>query len=153
MPDAERATLVEWLERGETEVRFVAVDGDGVAVGHVQLVDPALDTSGLGAWLTAYTDLSARPLLEVARLFVHPDHTEVGAGTALLGLATAYAHARGRDCALWVLHTQKAALRLYRRQGWVELGVCTTHPAGALHVFCHRDRSSAFPSDALKSVS
>lgn len=58
----------------------------------------------------------------VARLFVHPAARGSGAGPALLEAAWSHAHDRGMRAVLDVVGTNRQAVRLYRRLGWMEIG-------------------------------
>jgi ribosomal protein S18 acetylase RimI-like enzyme len=58
----------------------------------------------------------------VARLLVDPDARRQGVGRALLRTAEAEAVAQGRAAVLEVLESSHAAIVLYRRAGWIELG-------------------------------
>jgi cystathionine gamma-synthase len=124
-PDA----IAEWLERYPASVRLVA-KVDEVEVGHVQLsaieetdldLPSALDASG------AYNPAG---IVEVARLFVHPEHRRSGVGRALLRAAARAGWHLGYRPALCVMATQPEAIELYRSEGWEAAGSFTGHPSG-----------------------
>ncbi|GAA5448859.1 GNAT family N-acetyltransferase [Deinococcus depolymerans] len=101
--------------RGEA---WVAVHGGQVA-GQVVLTplpEPA------PAWAAPLT--GPAPLLEVKRLFVHPDAQGRGLARALLDHALQRAQARGARAVLQVNGRSLPAVRLYERAGWTLAG-CT----------------------------
>lgn len=103
-------------------VAWVAVDGDAV-VGHVALNDRT--TTAAMALATETTGLTKPELVVLARLLVAPTAQRLGIGGALVAVAVAEAHARGRRPMLDVATQLTPAVRLYERLGWVRLGTVT----------------------------
>jgi ribosomal protein S18 acetylase RimI-like enzyme len=96
------ADPARWLTPQDALGIWVAVDSDRV-VGHV-----VLTAAGRGA--------------EVERLFVDPEATGRGLGRQLLQHCVTAAAALDRDLSLEVVDNRGAAVRLYRRAGWLETG-------------------------------
>jgi ribosomal protein S18 acetylase RimI-like enzyme len=96
------ADPARWLTPQDALGIWVAVDSDRV-VGHVVLT-------------------AAGPGAEVERLFVDPEATGRGLGRQLLQHCVTAAAALDRDLSLEVVDNRGAAVRLYRRAGWLETG-------------------------------
>ena len=124
-PDA----IAEWLERYPACVRLVA-EIDGTVVGHVQLTTPEEADPDLPSALTDSGAYNPAGIVEVARLFVHPEYRRSGVGSVLLRAATRAGWELGYRPALCVMVTQHEAVELYRREGWEAAGSFTGHPSG-----------------------
>jgi GNAT superfamily N-acetyltransferase len=112
------ASFADWLEGEPALHRWIAFDGATVR-GHIQLADAH-------PYLTdALRDLDVRashPVVEVGRLFVDPTARHHGFGAQLLSAARNHASAHSLLCALAVVHTSHAAIRLYEREGMTHVG-------------------------------
>ena len=108
-------------------------DGDGsevaAVVGHVALFTPSEDDVSAALWWQLHPEARSAPgggILTLRRLFVHP--SAQGAGLATRLIETAVADVRGREggsprrVVMFALAKDQAAIRLYRRLGWVHYG-------------------------------
>jgi GNAT superfamily N-acetyltransferase len=118
---ADAVSVGSWLEQHPCVIRLVALYGENVA-GHVQLVDPAAAHPALSRFLIRHTDISPVATLELSRLFVAPGYAGLGLGRRLLEAATEACDRMELRAVLRVRAEQSAAVALYRRVGWVELG-------------------------------
>jgi GNAT superfamily N-acetyltransferase len=112
--DARAAQWDEWLRKGETRT-LVAGGVDGFVT--------FWETSG-----------------QVAALYVAPDRTRHGIGSALIDAAHAALQTAGRDEAhLWVLEANAPARAFYAGHGYVPDGARMVHePTGAHEVRLYR---------------
>jgi GNAT superfamily N-acetyltransferase len=110
----------EFVARPTELGAWVAVDDRGAVVGHVALLDvgPGWEADG---WC-AGTGLPASELAAVGVLFVDPDASGRGVGSALLTAAVEHARALGRTPVLDVVSESTRAVRLYERHGWQVVG-------------------------------
>jgi cystathionine gamma-synthase len=126
---AEAAAIAEWVERYPASVRLVA-KVDDVEIGHVQLSTLEQTDTDLPSSLEASGAYNPAGIVEVARLFVHPEHRRAGAGRALLRAAAREGWHLGYRPALCVMATQTEAVGLCRSEGWEAAGSFTGHPSG-----------------------
>ncbi len=114
---ADEASLADWLTADRVLARFVALDAEGVARGHSQVTSLHAYTAD------AVRAVMAEPeqrLLEIGKLFVHPDHRRSGAGAALLDAATHAILEHDRTPCVVVVREWAAARRLYQDKGFSE---------------------------------
>lgn len=114
------------VRRGELAAWVAEVDG--VPVGHVAISTPpdpdsvgAGDADVIRAWTRAH-GRTHDALGEVNVFFTATAARGTGAGHALLTTAVQALGERGLAPCLDVVPTSEAALRLYRRSGWREVG-------------------------------
>lgn len=111
------ASLTDWLTQDCALARFVALDVEGSARGHAQV-------TRLHAYTTdAVRSVVTQPeqhLLEIGKLFVHPDHRRSGTGAALLEAAVRMVQQQERTPCVVVVHAWFAARRLYEAHGFCE---------------------------------
>jgi GNAT superfamily N-acetyltransferase len=112
--DARAAQWDEWLREGEMRT-FVAGGVDG---------------------FVTFSEASG----QVAALYVAPDRTRRGIGSALIAVAHAALQAAGRDEAyLWVLEANAPARAFYAGHGYVADGARMVHePTGASEIRLYR---------------
>jgi GNAT superfamily N-acetyltransferase len=117
LPDGD---LVRFLTRPPPVAAWVAVHDDDLVVGHVALCDR---TAGPVMQLAAELEPDERPVF-VTRLLVDPGVRRLGYGGRLLERARRAAVALDRAPFLDVVETPGAlaALSLYRRDAWEEVG-------------------------------
>ena len=66
---------------------------------------------------------------EIHFLFVHPDSSRLGVGTALINCGEQWLREKGfRDGLLWVFCDNQIAIRFYKNQGWQEEGAPQKEP-------------------------
>lgn len=109
-----------WLTDEDALARWVAVD-DGIVAGHVMVVK-AHDY--LEDYLRGidYRARAENGFAEVAKVFVDPDFQRRGIAARLLNTGVGDAWTRDMQPALAVVETSTAAIRLYTREGLVQLG-------------------------------
>ncbi len=110
-----------WL-RGDDLIGAWVAERDGTPVGQVVLrrTDGSADPP-VRMWCDA-TGGAATECAVVNRLFVIPSAQRGGAGAALMAAACAAAAGQGLHAVLDVVDTNRAAVRLYERLGWLRLG-------------------------------
>jgi GNAT superfamily N-acetyltransferase len=110
---------VEWL-KPTGAIRSWVAEMDGRIVGHVSV--SAADGEAAGQ---LWSDKSGIPLAGVAtlgRLFVLREARRHSIGELLVRAASAYAHEKGLRLTLDVMTKDVAAIRLYERLGWTQIG-------------------------------
>ena len=113
-----------WPEDPAGWIRSVALIGSWVAeeggdlVGHVNLRWPG-DQMPVRMWRDR---CDPRECALISRLFVVPSARRSGLGRALLEVACTRAAELGRHPVLDVVDGNRAAVAMYRRLGWTELG-------------------------------
>ncbi len=105
----------------ETEEASWVAEIDGRPVGHVSVGRPRGDLADEFLQITGRDDVAT-----VSVLFVATSTQGSGVGGRLLDTAVTWAQDRGRLPVLDVFPSHGAALALYRRRGWREVG--QTHP-------------------------
>lgn len=117
----------DFITRGGESAAWVA-EVDGTPVGHVAISrppDPATvgpgDADVIRTWMRAH-GRTHDTLGEVNVFFTATAARGTGAGRALLTTAVQALSERGLAPCLDVVPTSGAALRLYRRNGWQEVG-------------------------------
>jgi GNAT superfamily N-acetyltransferase len=98
---------------------------DGEVLGHVALHDAAQDPACETAQSAAH--LAAADLAAVGRLFVAPEHRGRNVGPQLLSTATEAAHRQGQRPFLNVAQSLDAAIAMYERSRWKNLGPLSIH--------------------------
>lgn len=111
---------VGWLSPAGMVGAWVA-EVDGRVVGHVAVGRGGAGEVAVRMWVER-SGADPDQVGVLARFFVVPEARGLAAGTALVEAATADARARGVRLVLDVLTKDTAAIRLYRRLGWTELG-------------------------------
>jgi GNAT superfamily N-acetyltransferase len=114
----EPAALREWLDRDRPLIRLGVVCGDGEVRGHAQ-VTPVHDYTK--RTLEA-AGLVVDDHLEVAKVFVDPQCRGTGAGGLLFSSVLRRVAERGAAPCLVTLPHLTAALALYRRYGFADIG-------------------------------
>ncbi len=107
----------------------------GIFIGHVAISRPAGEQA-VSLWIEQSGE-SADKIAVLARLFVVPEARNMAAGESLMGAAADYARLRGIRLVLDVLAKDEAAIRLYTRLGWRNIG-------SAVHPFGVGQRAEAF---------
>lgn len=107
-----------FVVRGGDEAAWVA-ELDGSVVGHVAVASAGEDAA---AFLAALPGRRAAELTLVSTLFVAEAARGAGVGRRLLEVAVSWARARGRLPVLDVVPLNAAAVGVYRRGGWIEVG-------------------------------
>ena len=109
----------DFLSKGFIQNAWVAVHDDKV-IGHVALSAPDDSDVSVALWRATYPE---QPMIAVlGRLFVDPRHTRGGAATQLLQAVEEWSRQTNTRLVLFALDKDQAAMRLYRRQQWVEFG-------------------------------
>lgn len=114
--------LRDFLTDKKNQQCWVAVagtDNGDTIVGHVSTSSTAWDV-GIDLWRDLYPDTKETALL--SRLFVLPQHRGAGVAAKLVEAAAAFNAKQEVRLLLTVAADSRAALRLYRRLGWVEYG-------------------------------
>ncbi|QMU70500.1 GNAT family N-acetyltransferase [Streptacidiphilus sp. P02-A3a] len=115
-----------WLTPKGTLDAWVAVRSRAV-VGHVLVSRPA-DEPAVALW-TGRSGEGVDSVAVLARLFVVPEARNMAVGESLIGAAVAHFRGRGIRLVLDVLRKDTAAIRLYTRLGWENIG-SAVHPYG-----------------------
>jgi GNAT superfamily N-acetyltransferase len=126
-----------WLYTVDVLAAWVA-EWEGWVAGHI-----SLRRAGGQMPVRLWCDRSGRDpsgCALIGRLFVTPVARGLGLGTGLLTAACVEAAGRGLHPVLDVVDTNRAAVRLYQRLGWVHLGSYQDNfggdgPADLLHCF------------------
>jgi len=105
---------VRWLSPSSLDQAWVATLNPGI-VGHVGIGWPDEEPA---ACVLHETGRSANELMEIVRLFVHPNFRGAGFGQALLDAAIVHARRRSRSLFLAVNARRDRAHRFYERCGW-----------------------------------
>jgi hypothetical protein len=111
------SALLAWLEQDEALIRFAAVDKAGLPRGYVQVTAPH-----------SYALPSLQPysaegsFLEVGKLFLDTTCQQSGMGFRLLDVACKWIVRKKSIPMLVVVDAWKAAARLYRRYGFIDIG-------------------------------
>lgn len=130
-----------WLEPSTQLAAWVA-EIEGSVVGHVSLSRGRRGNSASRTW-AAHCGADPEQSAVVGRLFIAPDARGRRLGKRLLAQAAAAAAERGARAVLDVAATDRAAMALYRRSGWVCIGTATEHlsngEAVELHCFTTPD--------------
>lgn len=100
----------------------------GVVIGHVAINRP-VDAWAATLWIDQSGE-SASDVAVLSRLFVVPEARKMTAGESLVRAALGYARTRGIRLVLDVLAKDVAAIRLYTRLGWKNIG-SAAHAYGA----------------------
>jgi GNAT superfamily N-acetyltransferase len=122
-----------WLTPARLVAAWVA-EADGLITGHIILV------RGFRAdCLLRATGRDADDLGGISRLFVGPAARRQGTARGLLDAATAQAAKRGLQPVLDVVDDGYAAIALYERAGWKQVGTepATWTNAAAVHPMVH----------------
>ncbi len=104
---------------GELASRVAVVDGQ--VVGHVSVTSVQHDALGV-LWMQE-TSQPPQNLACLSVLFVDPSVRGLGVGGALMDAAEDWIFIRGRTAVLDVVQKHSAALTVYRRRGWREIGM------------------------------
>lgn len=107
----------------------------GTVVGHVAVSRPE-DEWAVTLW-TEQSGERASSVAVLARLFVVPEARKMAAGESLMRAAVDYARGQGIRLVLDVLAKDRAAIRLYTRLGWKNIG-------SAAHAFGAGEEAEAF---------
>ena len=132
----------KWLTPDGMINAWVAVKS-GIVVGHVAVNRPA-DEWAVSLWIERSGDSISRVAV-LARLFVVPEARNLAAGESLMHAAVDYARSEGIRLVLDVLAKDAAAIRLYTRLGWENIG-SAVHPYGVqqqAEAFCFVSPPSA----------
>jgi GNAT superfamily N-acetyltransferase len=124
----------EWLEPPGLLRAWVA-DIEGRIVGHVA-VSRSQGEEAVSLLLGQEHDAEDKVAV-LARLFVLPEARRESIGERLVHAATGYARQNGLHLVLDVIAKDVAAIRLYERLGWQQIGQ-------AVHLFGDDQRISAF---------
>jgi GNAT superfamily N-acetyltransferase len=95
------------------------IEWEGVIVGHVALHHAVRDP-GRPVWSVA-AGLPVEQMAVVTRLFVEPGARSRGLGMALFEAAWRFSEELGLSPALEVVESDKAAIALYEKAGWVRV--------------------------------
>ncbi|WP_314416535.1 GNAT family N-acetyltransferase [Streptomyces kroppenstedtii] len=116
-----------WLRSDDVMAAWVA-EMDGTVVGHVAVMSPQGEAA-----VSMWTQQSGEPEERIgvlARLFIVKAARKQALGEALMQAAMSYGRERGLRLVLDVMTKDTAAMRLYERLGWREIGR-TSHHYGA----------------------
>lgn len=114
------ADPIGWL-RVKRAIACWTVTVDGQPVGHVALTQAATEDDAAKVWVN-HTSGNIADLTIPVRLFVDPDHRNLGLGRELMEAVGARAKVLGKDLALDVIEKDRAARRLYSKMGYVPIG-------------------------------
>jgi GNAT superfamily N-acetyltransferase len=112
------ASRRRWLTRKTPHASWVGIRDDRV-IAHVQVNTPGSDLALVAA---THPHTASRPILEIARLMVHPAARRQGTGTRMLETASSWAREQGAHPALVVSEYLRGATASYERAGWVRIG-------------------------------
>ncbi|MFB7647214.1 GNAT family N-acetyltransferase [Streptomyces sp. NPDC056084] len=113
-----------WLRSDDVMAAWVA-EAEGEIVGHIALMRPQGEEA-VSLWIEQTGD-NEEHVVVLARLFVVRAAREHATGRSLVEAAMAYANAKGLRLVLDVMTKDAAAMRLYERLGWREIGEATHH--------------------------
>ena len=108
-----------WLTPKGTLISWVA-EVDGSIAGHVSVAE-GRDEDAVTLWRQAQPGCTASVAV-LARLFVPSARRGLGLGEQLTRQGMAYAAEQSMDLVLDVMEKDQAAIRLYKRLGWLYLG-------------------------------
>ncbi|WP_207905653.1 GNAT family N-acetyltransferase [Nocardia alba] len=128
------ADPVSWLTP-TTLVRAWAAELTGSVVGHALVTRPTPSDDAATMWIEHGSGVEA-DLLVFGRLFVGSAGRNQGVGTLLVHTAMTYAKAQGKTLVLDVMEKDQAAIRLYERLGWRNIG-------SAVHRFGDNQQTTA----------
>lgn len=117
-----------WIAPPAELAAWTAVYG-AEAIGHVALAD-ARDTDDAAVLWQRTTGGEVGQLAILARLFVDPDHRNVGAGYLLMGAARRFADEHHLAIAFDVMLKDRDAIRLYEKLGYQRLGAIVHEHSG-----------------------
>ncbi|MFC9202541.1 GNAT family N-acetyltransferase [[Kitasatospora] papulosa] len=120
-----------WLSPTGLLAAWVA-EVDEHVVGHVAINSPQPGEDVARLWREK-SGADDSQIAVLARLFVFSEVRKGSVGKRLMDAATAYARAKGLRLVLEVLTKDAAAIRLYERLGWQQIGE-TTHTFAGKHV-------------------
>lgn len=115
-----------WLTPHGLINAWVAVKSE-IIIGHVAITRPT-DEWAVLLWIEQSGEDTGRVAV-LARLFVVPEARSMAVGEGLMRAAVDYAHSQGIRLVLDVLAKDTAAIRLYTRLGWKNIG-SAVHPYG-----------------------
>lgn len=119
------ADSIGWLLPANLRQAWVG-DLHGAIVGH-GLVSEATESDDAAVLWSERSGESLSRLLVLGRLFVGPKGRNQGVGAELVHAAMAFAQDEGRRLVLDVMAKDEAAIRLYERLGWQNIGAVTHH--------------------------
>lgn len=114
----------EWLRSADVIAAWVA-ELDGAIVGHVAIMRPHGEDAVI-EWMQQSGD-SEGQIGVLARLFVVKAARKHAVGERLMQAAMSYGSERGLRLVLDVMTKDAAAMRLYERLGWHEIGRAPHH--------------------------
>jgi len=114
----------DFLSKGFIQEAWVAVNEDRI-VGHISISTPDDSDVSVALWRVTYPDQPGIAVL--GRLFVDPRHTRGGAAIQLLHTVEAWSKQTNVRLVLFALDKDQGAMRLYKRQHWVEFGTVPYH--------------------------
>ena len=130
-PDAAEDDIADFIERSLSAEKFaeylssperivLEARAGGDIVGYLMAVDAAPGDPAIDAVITA------RPAIEISKLYVMPGHHGAGVSTALMDAIVVRARSRGR-AGLWLGVNQEnaRARRFYEKHGFVVVGTRT----------------------------
>ncbi|MDQ0600578.1 ribosomal protein S18 acetylase RimI-like enzyme [Streptomyces canus] len=113
-----------WLRSDDVIAAWVA-ELDGSVVGHVAIMRPRGEDA-VSLWMQESGD-SEDQIAVLARLFVVKAARKHAAGERLMRAAMSYGNEHGIRLVLDVMTKDSAAIRLYERLGWREIGRAPHH--------------------------
>ncbi|MEV6221829.1 GNAT family N-acetyltransferase [Nocardia fluminea] len=128
------ADPVSWLTPSTLVQAWVA-ELSGSVVGHALVTTPTESDDAAKMWIERDGD-GQSDLLVFGRLFVGSAGRNQGVGTWLVRTAMAYGKANSKSLVLDVMEKDQAAIRLYERLGWKNIGT-------AVHRFGEDQETSA----------
>ncbi|MBP0461385.1 GNAT family N-acetyltransferase [Streptomyces montanisoli] len=113
-----------WVSSPAVLTAWVAVEDERV-VGHIAIMRP-LGEDAVALWRERSGETAER-MGVLARLFVVREARKHATGETLMRTAMAYAEERSLRLVLDVMTKDTAAIRLYERLGWTNIGEATHH--------------------------
>ncbi|MDX3747278.1 GNAT family N-acetyltransferase [Streptomyces sp. AK08-02] len=113
-----------WLRSADVIAAWVG-EGGGEIVGHVAIMRPSGEDA-VSAWMHQSDD-SVDQIAVLARLFVVKAARKHAVGERLMQAAMDYGSEHGLRLVLDVMAKDAAAMRLYERLGWREIGRAPHH--------------------------
>jgi len=114
----------DFLSKGFIQEAWVAVH-EGEIVGHVSVSTPDDSDVSVALWRKLHPEHAGIAVL--GRLFVDPRQRGGGAARLLLQAAEVWSQQTNVRLILFALDKDQGAMRLYRRQHWVEFGTAPYH--------------------------